>query len=152
MLFFSRHYTAFFLVIQYLKLVFQNNRRPDDGFYTCIISNEYGSINHTIQVREIWGTKKLLTLLNVVFCCTSTCSGIKKSEILRWNLSNLKCSCPFTIYFFPHYYPCLVNDRFQKQLTTLYTGYHKNCIMTYLTTIKAIELVAYIELIFIVYM
>ncbi|XP_023343224.1 fibroblast growth factor receptor 1 [Eurytemora carolleeae] len=35
------------------RLSIMNNRRPDDGFYTCIISNEYGSINHTIQVKSV---------------------------------------------------------------------------------------------------
>jgi hypothetical protein len=31
----------------------QDNRKEDDGRYTCIISNSYGSINHTIEVRDV---------------------------------------------------------------------------------------------------
>ena len=31
-------------------LVIEDNRKEDDGHYTCTIENKYGSIQHTIRV------------------------------------------------------------------------------------------------------
>jgi len=35
------------------RIIINNNRKEDDGNYTCVISNEFGSINHTIEVKSI---------------------------------------------------------------------------------------------------
>merc|ERR1719193_656674 len=35
------------------KLSILRNLREDDGSYTCVVSNQYGSINHTIQVMSV---------------------------------------------------------------------------------------------------
>jgi len=35
------------------ELIIEDNRKEDDGNYTCVISNSLGSINHTIRVMSV---------------------------------------------------------------------------------------------------
>ena len=34
-------------------IFFQDNRKTDDGQYTCTVSNKWGSIQHTIRVQGV---------------------------------------------------------------------------------------------------